>query len=92
MKTALERAQTRNQDAASEITKLALKRDKAIDALIRAETRYRKAIRTVARTQRRYDALREQARAVRAARAARKAESQEQPADAGQDIIDALGV
>ena len=68
----LERAQTKHTAAANDVTKLALKRDKALDALIRAEARYRKAIKTVSRTQKRLNAIREQVRQVRAERAARK--------------------
>lgn len=81
---ALERVQKKHNQAADDVAKLANKRDKALDALIRAEARYRKAIKTVARSQKRVDKLREEARAVRAARAARK------HAEANQTVEDIL--
>jgi hypothetical protein len=90
--SALERAQTKHQSAAGDVTKYALKRDKALDALIRAELRYRKAIKAVARSQKRYDRLREEARAVRAARAARRVQEQSKPTEVGGDILEALGI
>lgn len=90
MKT-LERAQARHQSASGDVTRLALKRDKALDALIRAELRYRKAIKTVVRTQKRYDRLREEARAIRAAKDARRKAEKAPPAGIGGDLIEALG-
>jgi hypothetical protein len=85
---ALERAQQKNRDAAGDVAKMRDKRDKALDALIRAEVRYRKAVKSVARTQKRYDTLREQARAVRAAKEARrKAEKEAPPASANAEEL-----
>lgn len=87
----IERAQKKHQAAAGDVTKLAIKRDKALDALIRAEMRYRKAIKTVGRTQKRYDRLRDEARAIRAAKAARR-QAEKVPVEPGKDIMEALGI
>ena len=72
MSKELDRARTKHNKVADDVSKLATKRDKALEALIRAEARYRKSIKTVTRSQRRLDKLREEARAVKAAREARK--------------------
>ena len=61
----LERMKAKHNSAAGDVQKLALKRDKALDALIRAELRYRKAIKTVARSSKRLDKLREEQRVLR---------------------------
>lgn len=83
----LERAQTKHKSVVDAVTKLALKRDKALDALIRAETRYRKAIKGVARSTKRLDKLREEARAVRAARTARKKAQAEPTTHSAEDVL-----
>jgi hypothetical protein len=85
----LERARAKHNTFASDVSKLALKRDKALDALIRAEARYRKAVKAVGRSSKRLDKLREQARAVKAAREARKNQPAA-PVDA--QLNDMLGI
>jgi hypothetical protein len=65
----LERARVKHNTFATDVSKLALRRDKALDALIRAEARYRKAVKAVGRSSKRLDKLREQARNLKALKA-----------------------
>lgn len=83
----LERVQAKHKQAADDVTKLAAKRDKALDALIRAEARYRKAVKTVARTHKRLDRVREEARALKATRAARKQAEAEPSRQSAEDVL-----
>lgn len=85
--TILERAQAKHKAVADDVTKLALKRDKALDVLIRAEARYRKAIKGVVRSQKRMDKLREEIKAAKAARAAQKGKIIEGNIQALEDIL-----
>jgi hypothetical protein len=81
--TTLERTLAKHKTFADDVTKLALKRDKALDALMRAETRYRAATRAVSRSQKRVDKMRALAAEIRAAKKARAAA----PGKSAEDVL-----
>jgi exonuclease VII small subunit len=84
----IERAEAKLRRAVDDLTKLTLKRDKTLDALVKAQDRYRKATQVVSRSQRRLDKARlEQRKASKA----RKRDLTQSKNDT-PDIASVLGV
>ena len=77
----LDRVAANLKAAVDEVTKQRDKRDKAIEALIRAEARYREAAKAVGRKQRLLDKARDEERQAKAARKQAKAESKQELPD-----------
>jgi hypothetical protein len=84
----LQRVEARHKSVIDDLTKLRAKRDKALDVLIRAETRYRQAVKAVARSGKRMDRAREEERQAKIARKQAKAQSEKEL----PDIAAVLGV
>jgi hypothetical protein len=80
MKT-LDRMQAKHNSVVDELTKMRDKRDISLNVLIRAEGRYRSAVKAVARSQRRIDKAREEEQRAKIARKQAKAESQKEIPD-----------
>ena len=77
----LERQATKHKANVDSLMKLQAKRDKALDALIKAELRYRDAIRMVGRSQRRLDKARQEERKAKRAGKRVEAESRQELPD-----------